>query len=561
MTPRDEPTPPLDLSSVERDLALDGVARAEAPAWLRESHRDPQSFWRSLVAWTDATSPVRTKLGARHFDPWHELVVRNLGLQTPVLQWVDGARGLQSLGASELADRATRRALAWERAGAAPGQVVCIVRPMGPELFVSLVAALKAGLVLSVLPPLGARFVATRLADPPDFIDTDAAHRALVGGATAPVLPDAVSGDVSLELHRSVSYASGATAALLFDPCLPATRRAVSVDALLLCALRDGTVALSLRRGDVATAPGLPLLDTVPALPFAALICGATLLHLTVDDVRREPAVLGRPLRAVGLGVAARELLLERPIPTPQWHLWFRDPAESLDLERWEHLVGTGLHDSGAANLRFSAALGGCLLFSHRRKGRPHMDVLPSAGVPHTVADFLGGAASPTGHGRLSVSLPGSPKPVVTSTVIVPHGRGWHYGGSVAEGSRGRRFLLEETLEVVADLPGSIGASVCLTPTIGGARLADLLLFTGARPVDEAALITEARRRLEAALGAEHLPDRVLCLPVVPRRAKGGVDHGWCRDQYLSGGLARRADDALHRALARLVDRVTAPGA
>lgn len=560
---------PLDPGAVERSLTPGPTAPAEAPDWLRASWADPAPFWASLVALVDATSPVRTRmapgrLGAT-FDPWHELVVRNLGLSTPALSWRDGVRGLLAMGWRELADRATRRALAWQRAGAAGA--VCIVRPLGPELVVSVLAALKAGLVLTVLPPCGPLFVATRLgAAPCDFVDTDPAHRPLVT-REAPVLPSSVDGDVSVELERSVPWRAGATAALLHDPtAAPGVRRAVTIDALLLGALRDGLLALSLRRGDVVTAPGFPALDVVPALPLAALACGATLLLLDEEDVRRDPRVLAGPLRAVGVGARVREVLLESPA-SQGWHGWFRSPAESLDLDRWQRFVqAQGLGDALASNLLWSASHGGCVLFSPRRAGRAHADVLPAAGATHTIVGFHGGTgAAPTGHGRLAVTPPGAAKPVVTPSVILPQRRGFQFGGSVVEGTGGRRFLTDEALRALDGLPGCTGASVCLTPVLGGGdRTADLLVFTGASeqgaPEVAAQVVAAARQRIAAALGAEHLPDRILCFPVLPRRTDAGaVDHAWCRDQYLSGGLARRADDPMQRLLTRIADQAGPP--
>lgn len=565
------PIVPLDLSLVERDLAVERTAAAEAPAWLRASQREPRAFWESLVAWVDGTSAVRTKIALNdRYDPYHDLVIRHLGSESAALAWRDAARGPQSMGFRELAERATRRAVAWRQAGATPGQVVCALRPMGRELLVSIVAALKAGLVIQPLPPLGTRFVTTRLAAaPPHLVDTDDAHRPLLLGCEALVVTADAPGDVSLELDASITWATGATAAMILDPTspTPAVPAPLSIDALMLCALRDGVLALGLRRGDVVTAPGLSSLDLVPALPLAALLCGATLLHLTLDDLRREPALLAsQPLRAVGLSAAARELLLEHPARVGDgWHTWFRDPSESLDVERWQQLVDAlDLHDAGAVNLLWRSAMGGCTLFSGRRKGRAHADVLPSAGVPFVIADFLaGGAPAPTGHGRLALNLPGTLKPAPTPSVIVPHRRGWAFGGSFVDGHRGRRFLKEETHEALAGLNGCLGASVCLCPVPGSEHLVDLLLFTGVVPKrQDAALIDDALRLLAAALGEEHLPDRVRCFPLPPRRGPGGVvDHLWCRDQYLTGGLARRTRDTIHQLLGRIVQTATQPGA
>jgi hypothetical protein len=585
----------LDLSHIERCLSLEGAERCPEQSWLRESYRDPPRFWQGLRAYVDAVSPLMTKsVPLGRYDFYHDLVVRHQRSQAAAFTWYEPNATVAELSFRQLAVAASRRAAAWQRAGLLPGQVVCILRPLGVELQVSLCAALKLGLTFSLLPPLGRRFVGRRIANlGPERIDTDEVHLPLLpaeacqlvlpagdngdggGGGGHPGGSGGASGagvsDGGLDVERSHSYPSGATVALLFDPSspTPAVPRPLSADAAYLWPLRDGVVALGLRPGQAMAAPGMHFLDTQPAMLFAAMLAGATFCHLELDQLAREPSLLlARPLRALGVSAELRELLLEKPLAVGErWACWFRDPAAAGGRERFSAFISQ-LHLEGmpVLNLRYGAALGGCSLFSPRRRGQAHAEVLPSAGIPWFLASLTeDGQESVTGYGRLALASPAGDEDRVTTTpnVLARLGNTWVFAASLLAGSQGRHYPSDEVLAVLADahLEGCQGASVCLCPgpdgegaRAEGEQVVVLILFCGAGGgVDEARLLAQARRRIEWELGAEFLPQRAHCFPLRPRQAASGeVDHRWCRDQYLSGALARKARDPFFRTLSRL---------
>jgi hypothetical protein len=92
----------------------------------------------------------------------------------------------------------------------------------------------------------------------------------------------------------------------------------------------------------------------------------------------------------------------------------------------------------------------------------------------------------------------------------------------------------------------------------GGDSVFVLLVFMGGkRGVDEAGLIQTIFKAIEREMGKEFFPDRIHFFPLHPRGvADGELDHKWCQEQYLTGGLFRKSRDEIYRTLAQLREYV-----
>ncbi len=65
--------------------------------------------------------------------------------------------------------------------------------------------------------------------------------------------------------------------------------------------------------------------------------------------------------------------------------------------------------------------------------------------------------------------------------------------------------------------------------------------------------IPEISARITREMGERFMPERIEILPLRPRFTKEGeVDHPWCRSQYLSGTLLRKARSETFILLSRL---------
>lgn len=559
----------LDLSLIEAGLIKDAMESVGAMPWLDESYTAPRLFWGALFDVHKAFFPWsgKTSLFGR-YDFFQDIVVRNRSNSSPAFRWVSSSHGWRALSYAELGELASMKAAGWAAAGARSGRKICIVSPFNERYVIALLAALKMGLIVSCLPPQGGAFLEKRLkALAPDHIAVEGIYLPMLQNWKSLILPERPGEDVKKDEVPSYSYKTGEAVALLFDPSseTPHIPRRVPSDAAYLCSVRDGLIALGIRPGLALAAPGFHFLETQPALLLSCLMNGGTFVHLTENDIAETPLLLtGQTLRAVGVTTGVRDVLLRNPSPVGKaWDYWFREPAESQDLVSWKEFIDVlNLKDAYACNQRWSAALGGCLLFSLRRKGMAHTQVLPSAGITWQTADLADtGRESLWPCGYYAPSLMGAEKDETTvcGGVIARNRSEWMFVRPVMEGRSGRVYPVGEVLEVLAGLAPPPSCSVVEIPPAGGALgpLFVLLVFVGGRSVDESVLASNIRKRIERELGKEFLPDRVEVLPLHPRRdEEGGIDHVWCRDNYLMGGLARRSRGDVYRCITELRDMV-----
>jgi hypothetical protein len=111
-------------------------------------------------------------------------------------------------------------------------------------------------------------------------------------------------------------------------------------------------------------------------------------------------------------------------------------------------------------------------------------------------------------------------------------------------------------LQAIGGLPECAYSSLVEAPLFGsgGDPAFALLLFIGGKTgVEQAAVRSAILRVIERDMGKEFFPDRIHFFPLYPRReGEGIVDHDWCRDQYLTGGLFRKSREETYLCLAQL---------
>ncbi len=336
------------LSVIESELRLASQQPCGKLEWLQRSYQDPDSFWQFLKGTLDARYGEQGgSILCDRYNFFHDIIVRNRNNPAAAFCWYDTGNEPAQVSYPELGALASTRAACWSAQGLKPGQTVVLIRPMGIELVVDLLAALKAGAVISLLPPRGRGYLKRRLeALQPDHLAVDERMLPTLGGSWSPrALRDDLEKISAAAQEQVHAYRPGQAVFRCFDPCGPDHGAPVTVsgDAAYLCALRDGLIGLGLSKGAVYTAPGFDLLETQPFLLLAGLLCGATFLHLRAENISARPAIVtGQPIRAFGVSRQVRDLLLELGVEVgPNWQSWFRNPGESHDLEQWHNLVET----------------------------------------------------------------------------------------------------------------------------------------------------------------------------------------------------------------------------
>lgn len=557
----------LDLASMEGALVRDGVEPVGDLSWLAQSHLDPETFWFRLVETTEPLFPWRAKsVPFGKYDFFHDIVARNRQNQAPALRWYESATGWGELGYGQLGEAAAARADLWGRCGVQPGHKVCIVGNMGCFAAVSVLAALKLGAELTLLPPQGSDFVRRRVNNlAPEWIAAEWLNQEMLGAWKELLLPDVeVMGPISANADRSWSYPSGATVVRCLNPSSPTpdVPCEVSSDATYLCPLRDGFLSLGLRPGLAFAAPGSHYLETQPSALLACWLNGATYVHLPVEELEKHPELLvERPLHGIQVSFRVAEILLKSPCDAGSaWGAWYRNPAESRDLEFWREWSGAlNLGKTAAGNLLWRSAHGGSIVFSCRRKGMPHLNVLPSPGVPWQLASVEDTSArSLWNHGLLALGGPrgGGDEFAPTSVLLARSGKEWLFAGTLVSGRAGRVYPGAEVLESLAETP--LGGRVGLVeiPAAGvdvNASFALAVFTAGFEQVSNAQVTAILRSAITRSMGPEFLPDHITIFPLYPRKGEDEApDRAWCSEQYLRGGLFRKARDPLYVTVSRL---------
>ncbi len=532
--------------------------------WVAESIRLPAQFLAALEARARdlGVAPAKTTPEAGT-DLYHDLVARHLGrgrcaLRCYVRAPLSGIGRWEELTFEELHARCTYRAAWWAAHGIGPGASICVMFPVGAELAVSLLAALRLGAVASWLDPQGPDFVTARLAAlAPKHVATSPFLARQLGPLDKLVIPpDALA---PLPETYSHTYGRGEVCLQLFSPLhAPGAPVPVTAEAAYFGALRDGLVCLALRPGDQLAAPGFHALQHQPAMLFAAWIVGAAYTQISEADAVRDPALLdSTPLRTLGVTPRVRDAYLQaRRGHRPPWAHIVRNPEEPCDWEAWRaFLEGCDLGEVPISNLVADAGAGGALLSSPRRPGKhalPYLQsVMPAPGRPWQLLDFTRSgqpAAADAGvYARLGDGK--KPKPIDPQyLVLARRGAEYLYGGTLEPRRSGRLFPVDEVLAVAGRAPFLDGAAVVPVVSGGSASQARFVLvgFTGDEPraAFDAALdrrCAQLRALLAAALGDDAVPDQVVLFPLYARRTKGAVDQAWIQAQYLVGVLFRKA--------------------
>lgn len=581
------------IAAIRRKLAEvgDGVLRDRA--WLQDSLADPQGFAAALFASAGAAgeSPIKSQLGIA-YDLYHDAVARHArgpAAERPCFTYSTPRLGgeaeasLATISYAHLHAAATVLSASWRKRGVLAGDRIAIIYAMGPELLLALCAALRLGLLIAVLPPLGPDFLAHRLnALRPRHIVTARRYQPLLRewyGEHEVPLQDALLEEARLapemlaatlaaaiEVESSASEAPGSQAygpsdvafAVYSEQRTPSwTPLPVAASASYLGALCDGLLLGLAPGGGVVAAPLHHQLTFQPTLLFLSLLHGATYLQVDTTALSVEPE---RPqARLPGIDVllvsaALRDELLQRTPALPALAsvgLWVTALTEGEDAVAWgDFIAHCGLSSAPALSWHYDAAAGGCQLFSLRQRGVVPQIVHPSPGRPFLLTDPSAESEPARGPNGILRPVPGS-----CGLLLYGHAGGYLYGGTRWPTASGRSLSVAEVELCVATLPYVAGAVV--VPTPGDKSAATLLTFVGPhlKHLGNRSLLElehRIREQIRTRLGVDFVPSRVRILAALPRRTEQGIDVNWCAQQLREGGLERRAlDPALH-----LIDRL-----
>jgi hypothetical protein len=243
-------------------------------SWLEASWQDPKVFFKALHAYAERRqgSPSKSTPWLR-YDFYHDLIVRHKDQNQAAFIWFDKEQWHQWTYA-ELGKIVNGLAATWENLGVQAGETLLVLYPMGPEWLSTVLAGLRLGMVISIVPPQGNAFVKRRLDNiAPNWLAADPLYRYQLPAAWQDLcLPYTLSSD--FPARRAHEYAGTESVALCLDPTSPSIDlpQAVEADSLYLGAMRDGIFSLGIKPGQTCAAPGWHTVESQPALIFSVLL-------------------------------------------------------------------------------------------------------------------------------------------------------------------------------------------------------------------------------------------------------------------------------------------------
>lgn len=560
----DDNTGPWSAASftmIEASLWQEDQAVPVDGSWLNLSWQEPVRFWKALHAyWVRRLASSSKSVPWFRYNFYHDVLIRQKDQTLPALVWFD--RGVwQTWSYADLDKVVNGLAASWESAGVQPGDTLTILHPQGPQWLAALLAGLRLGLIVSLLPPQGNAFVSRRLENiDPQWLAMDQLYQHQLAVVWHDrVLPNTLSS--SAPTRRPYEYPGTAVVVQCFDltSVTPDVALPVDADTLYLGALRDGILCLGIKPGLACAAPGWQVMESQPALVLAVLLNGGTWVHIGLAELKKEPErLLEQHIDVLGVSRSLRDLLLANPLKGEKtWRYWFRHPAESANFTIWQEFIQKlQLEQSYSGNLLWSAARGGAIIFSVRYRGHSHHRVLPAAGMRWQLGIIDAPELPYVGSwGRFALGKEEEGEIVWTDTpaILAPYLKAWDYLGQHPRGRAGRTYLCQEVLDLLSDKLRYL--ALIETEMAGGEADPCQVLLTFGPGMDATAL----HNLIETELGTDFLPDRIECLPLLPQRnAEGGADQEWCQFHYLTGELYRRQRSELYRCLSELKQKILA---
>ncbi len=528
--------------------------------WLPLTYAASDAFEQALYAFAGLRrGGLKSSRGAA-YDFYYDTIVAHLGASRRALV-THSARGSEQLSFDALHARSGALYGAWRQLGVEPGDVICIGLPLGVDYAVALVTALRIGAVVCFAPASGTAFLRQRLIDSEaDFVVLRERDQTLLDGLDSKPLPR--EGERDLGSADAYSYRADEVVLRCFSPHGRDPLELVEVPAALLHAslVRDATLVLALEPGDTVAAPGWDPLVCQPSLLLATWFAGAAHAELGAESVVRQPELLAAcQVNLLGVRPELRDAFAELAAwPAPSVRAWFRNLTDALAMAPWDRF-GKLASASGVFgfNTAFSQSAGGALLRGPTLIDEPTLRAWPAPGRPWLLTEVLGGTLESLRDSGVytpfyeAKALDGTPRLVLSRSE-----RGYECSGALDVGPDACTYPIEEVSRAAQRHPTLTYASVVVSNRgINSANVTLLAFCEDPNAVDRGDLL----RWLEREMGPRYLPTRVEVFGLLPRVGKTGVDHGWCRSQYLSGALTKKASDPLFTMISRLSYLMSAP--
>lgn len=502
------------------------------------------TWWRTRLGFNCISVPDRD------LDLYGDLVARHQSDEYLALTFTIAGKPIE-VTYQQLHDEVVMLHRRWAQVLLQPGKTLAIAARSPLTRMVAHLAALRSGLVPTILIPQGTTRLAREIAWlAPDHIFGD---RDLVQS-----LPDefrALSlpgeGVAKMEPTPCGSQPSDAPAIRFFDPYQPGPGgiRTLSNRVLFGHLLRDAILVLGLNRGSrfacfQKQSPFSPLAE------LAALFAGAHYVGLNADDdAGVQGPLFTQSFDVVHLPLSVAQRWQEVALDTaPSWARWFRDPLESLDFMAWDGIVrALKLEGVPSASLHWSRQSGTVTLGTPWDTTPHDFGIYPSTGVPWHLGDLVSPKSeAKQGFGRYcQLVATGEEIEVLPSPILLSaFGSSFRFLGTYPKGRSGVPFP-KHLVMLALSTPDAWHAVIEQeNPNNGDGVRYVLLAFMDPRPVQEIQI------RLEREIGLDGVPDEIKIFKILPRFDDSGKpDQPWIQRNFLNGELERRSQLKVYQQL------------
>jgi hypothetical protein len=518
---------------------------------------DQDGYFKILYSWwRDHYGFVGKSVPGQDISLYYDVLVVNSSLNNSALMWmVDDVE--ESLTYSDLISLSESQAGGWFTLGVRSGTTIAIVTNKASKRIIALFAALRLGLIISFIVPVGrARVSETLLKLDCDYIFSDYEIRDWI---PTPLLPTMLvsPGNEVLPDILPFSYPCNHVVFRLLDSygCTDLTVVDIPAQLLFLNLIRDGFHILKLSRGKTVCATGDMCGALSPFIELATLFCGSTLF---LSGAERSKSVITRLLQTelylVEITPDLRDSIskITEGSVSVRWSGWFRSILDSSDLKSWKDFDDKfGRNRIEHMDLLYLATSGGIALGNPRHFNVLDTKIYSSKGSSWQLGDISNPEnISTMVYGRYCSVHYSSDKPnfYPSPVLLSPFAQGYRYLGCYPTGRMGKFYPSDNVCEclahdgswhVIIERPGSKG------PEIVAEFI--LLAFMETRSADE------LRSLVACNFGHDALPDAIEIIPLMPRfDEKGKINKSWCSQMYFSGEFNRRARSNIYKMISEL---------
>ena len=524
---------------------LDAAVSADFPSWAHQQ-------WAQYAGYTGKS------VHGVEYSFYHDLLTRQLGSSRESLTYT-GESGTEKFSCDVLDIQVETLCRSWLQQGVSTGSSIVLAGFSGVGRHATLLAALRLGLVISLLDasgPYRLNHEVEMLA--PDHVFLDYGIRDWLGAGQASRLLHNARGDTSLEV-ASHAYPSGVPVLRLLSSFAEGCSGIMTLTSgqLFTALVRDGHLLMGLKPDHRVICMGDAAVMLSPLLELAILFCGARLHSIAPQCSAAHAGLLfDEPVDWVFISESSRSMLMREPwqgkLPGRVAH-WVIPMTEFNHASQWLNFIARVTAGSGSVChiVAGEAALGGMLAVS-ADFGQASAVQVPIAVTPVPGLDGYAGNIAQPGQatqsdlGRLCLRQGEDFFPTPFLMRIGESGE-WAFLGLFPPGRQGAVYPARLVEKLLAR-PGAW--HVCLeVPVSSGENRAQhmLLAFCDDRSVEV------LRELIVSQLGPAASPDRIRRYALVPRLdGSGHVNADWCMQLFLAGELERRCSHPLYASLSQL---------